>query len=68
VLLRLLALPNLLPPALILARQFVAFWCASFANFPKAEAEEKRLFSRSVFGATFATVLGTDFLKAQVAV
>jgi hypothetical protein len=34
----------------------VVFWCTSFANSPKAEpAEEKRLVSRSVFGATFAT-------------
>jgi hypothetical protein len=59
VLLRLLTLPNSLPPALILARQVVVFWCISFANSPKAEsAEEKRLFSRSVFGATSATGAG----------
>jgi hypothetical protein len=58
-LLRLLAPPNSLPPALILARQFVVFWCTSFANSPKAEsAEEKRLFSRSVFGTTSATGTG----------
>jgi hypothetical protein len=66
VLLRLLALPNSLLPALILTRQFVAFWRTSFANSPKAEsAEEKRLFSRSVFGATSATGAGTHFLSAR---
>src|SRR5262249_56064 len=55
-LLRLVALPNSLPPALIRTQQFVVFWCASFANSPKVEsAGEKRLFSRSVFGATPAT-------------
>jgi hypothetical protein len=43
--------------------------CTSFANSPKVEsAGEKRLFSRSVFGATPATGPGADFLRVQVAV
>jgi hypothetical protein len=65
-LLRLLALPNSLPPALILARKFVMFWCASLANFPQSGIGKKRLFSRSVFGAASATVPGTDSQRADV--